>query len=869
MPVPLDTLTAVINLTERKTDSLTTVTMSNTSNNPIVIDSIKTFPGAVFTTDKNNAVIMPGEEVNFKISFNLSLIDTGFIQGTVYFFRRNEFFLFDTLIVGLNLYIQKPVITFSDLSLSFDSTAAGKSVKELSIRNFGGNINLVIDSVVIVEDSSPSFRIIDNPAQKIIGPGGSASYFIEFTAETLGHFDAALLIRSNAYPDTLVTIPMTGSGRGGELSPSALTGISNLSGTVFEALTDNNRTVFFENTGNAPLDVSISFSQNYFKVESDFLRNFTVHQGNPVSLKIIYSIPDFNESNIDTMRIVHNGFGEDTLIVFLEGTFDSLTSTEKLRSELRLNGGVFSISDKVINENTPIVFALNPDLLSSYHNLNFRINYYTGGHGNRISAVNDGNFNYTIPRELVNERGLILSGQLLARDAAGAAIDSITIFTPINIQVILKDYKTIDINVPRSIPAERAEDANTKWIMFGFPFEVPADSVFKNLGGIGNMQDGEWIVYSYNFNAPDSFVIFDNYSFNPATAYFAAQSLMDTLKISYQYNQNLRTVKLTDSVLALPGTHWKTISSPFLFDVETDPSVVLRRYDTNNKTYRMTNIMSPGEGYFVEPSVSQITLKTFGEYNPLFYPKIMADIGWHIKLEASDKNITRETILSVESKERIAKISGKLPLKYASSPELHHGPVLYINGDENERLEAAVKEGMEGAVFNMVLLNNYYDNKISLKAEAIGKFPENYTFRIYNDELKEIVSLPLKEFFLKKGKQYNFNLIVGTEKFVNNTLNELASQVPEQFALNQNYPNPFNPATTISYQVPENSFVNLKVYDILGKEIVTLINEEKPAGYYKLNFNGADLASGVYFLRMISKSAQKEFTDIKKMVFLK
>jgi len=72
-------------------------------------------------------------------------------------------------------------------------------------------------------------------------------------------------------------------------------------------------------------------------------------------------------------------------------------------------------------------------------------------------------------------------------------------------------------------------------------------------------------------------------------------------------------------------------------------------------------------------------------------------------------------------------------------------------------------------------------------------------------------------------------------------------ELPEEFTLFQNYPNPFNPATTIKYQIPEESFVTLKVYDVLGKELAVLKNEYQPAGIYKVLFNASDLSSGVYF----------------------
>jgi len=85
------------------------------------------------------------------------------------------------------------------------------------------------------------------------------------------------------------------------------------------------------------------------------------------------------------------------------------------------------------------------------------------------------------------------------------------------------------------------------------------------------------------------------------------------------------------------------------------------------------------------------------------------------------------------------------------------------------------------------------------------------------------------------------------------------------YNLSQNFPNPFNPTTTIKYQIPEISFVTLKVYDVLGNEIATIVNEEKPAGSYDVEFDGIGLPSGIYFYHLRAGS----FVETKKMVLLK
>lgn len=88
---------------------------------------------------------------------------------------------------------------------------------------------------------------------------------------------------------------------------------------------------------------------------------------------------------------------------------------------------------------------------------------------------------------------------------------------------------------------------------------------------------------------------------------------------------------------------------------------------------------------------------------------------------------------------------------------------------------------------------------------------------------------------------------------------------PDNFSLEQNYPNPFNPGTKINYSIKENSFVTLKVFDVLGNEISILVNEEKPAGNYSIDFNAKSLSNGIYFYSITAG----DFSSVKKMILLK
>ena len=94
--------------------------------------------------------------------------------------------------------------------------------------------------------------------------------------------------------------------------------------------------------------------------------------------------------------------------------------------------------------------------------------------------------------------------------------------------------------------------------------------------------------------------------------------------------------------------------------------------------------------------------------------------------------------------------------------------------------------------------------------------------------------------------------------------------VPQEFALHQNYPNPFNPITTINYDLPQQTYVNLMIYDILGREVVKLVSEETPAGYQSVIWNtrnslGTPVSAGIYFYQIQTKG----FVKTRKMVLLK
>jgi hypothetical protein len=148
------------------------------------------------------------------------------------------------------------------------------------------------------------------------------------------------------------------------------------------------------------------------------------------------------------------------------------------------------------------------------------------------------------------------------------------------------------------------------------------------------------------------------------------------------------------------------------------------------------------------------------------------------------------------------------------------------------------------------------NSSVQLSANTTHTFIPNWP-NIYNNELTILVD---------EGNDGTIDDTLSIENQVTNVDDDQGSLlVPDEYRLEQNYPNPFNSATAIKYSVPQRSNIVLKVYDILGKEITTLVNEEKDQGVYTINFDANELASGLYLYRIQAGS----FIDTKKMILLK
>ncbi|RPI00660.1 MAG: T9SS C-terminal target domain-containing protein, partial [Calditrichaeota bacterium] len=147
-------------------------------------------------------------------------------------------------------------------------------------------------------------------------------------------------------------------------------------------------------------------------------------------------------------------------------------------------------------------------------------------------------------------------------------------------------------------------------------------------------------------------------------------------------------------------------------------------------------------------------------------------------------------------------------------------------------------------------------------------------FRVWKQTMNEEIEIALDGITFKESETGSASVSKGFEPrataMVNINAVSTVSVVPQAFELQQNYPNPFNPSTTITYAVPQDAYVKVQIYDITGKLVTTLVDDQQTAGYHSVIWKGVDasglrVATGIYFYKMTAG----KFVEVRKMLFAK
>ena len=414
---------------------------------------------------------------------------------------------------------------------------------------------------------------------------------------------------------------------------------------------------------------------------------------------------------------------------------------------------------------------------------------------------------------------------------------------------------------PDGIPSER-------WRMLSFPGSQDNPSIAKpkqegHVFYVWDLDDSTWVV-------PDSIYTGQAYWFkhiyeNPVP--FSSDSGMAIPLEPY-------TIELK--------TGWNMVGSPFAFPVEVsaDPNEVSALYffgdSTNRDGWSLQEYrMDPWAGYavYTELDSATIELLPFPIEDQENSTNRIAGEGWTIALSAeSERYIDKSMVIGRHRNAKDVKDGMDIPLL----PSVSKGLSVALSLDNDTRFDHSSdirSTDEQNGVWSLSVYSSSDPGPVEFSAVANGLIPPEISVAVLDIQTRKIYQDVLVNPFtiddrLKLG--YELKFVAGDPAYVESMLLEILSQIPSEFALGQNYPNPFNPITRLDYLLPRRSDVSIRVYNMLGQEIITLLRQEQPYGKYSVSWNGLDkygkqVASGVYFTELKSRNIRR----VTKMLLLK
>ena len=415
---------------------------------------------------------------------------------------------------------------------------------------------------------------------------------------------------------------------------------------------------------------------------------------------------------------------------------------------------------------------------------------------------------------------------------------------------------------PNGIPSEH-------WRMLSFPGSLDNPSIAKpkedgHVFYVWDLDDSTWVV-------PDSI-----YS---GQAYWFKHIYEDPVPFS------------SDSGTAIPlepytinlKKGWNMVGSPFAFPVEVaaDPNEVSGLYffgdSTNRDGWALQEYrMDPWAGYAIYTNLeyASIDLLPFPiENEENNTNRMIAEDEWNIVLSVeSNRFIDKTGRIGRHSKAKDVKDNMDIPIL----PSVGKGLSMAISLDNDNRFDYSSdirSLDEQNGVWSVSISSGSDPGPVQFSAAVDGPIPPDISVAVLDIQSRKIYKDVLVNPFSiddRLNLVYELKFVVGDPAYVESMLLNILSQIPSEFALGQNYPNPFNPITRLDYLLPRRSDVSIRVYNMLGQEIITLLEQEQSYGQYSVLWNGLDrsgkqVASGVYFTELKAGSIRKT----RKMLLLK
>lgn len=335
-------------------------------------------------------------------------------------------------------------------------------------------------------------------------------------------------------------------------------------------------------------------------------------------------------------------------------------------------------------------------------------------------------------------------------------------------------------------------------------------------------------------------------------------------------------------IIPLLPNSWTQIGNPFAFDIDwsliTDTlNLPLYRWNPDSLDYELNPlVIQPWDGYFVRNdnnfpvNLSVPPIRSVGDNH---IPKTLVQFNngeFAVQIRTSLENSRLR-----DNQNYIGMINNTDNIYFLDLPEpppITDDLRLSIISEERYFAQNTTPVNSEGAVWNLRLKSTQSNKNVYLEFNILNNLPDG--FNIYLLDTEKQISIPINynraviDFTSQEVKK--FKIVIGIEQFAKNNSDNI-SLTPTEYLLSQNYPNPFNPSTNIVYNLKEKSLVTIEVFDMLGRKIRSLINDEQQnSGLHTvvwngLNSNGEFVSSGIYIYRIKAN----DFINSKKMILLK
>ena len=328
---------------------------------------------------------------------------------------------------------------------------------------------------------------------------------------------------------------------------------------------------------------------------------------------------------------------------------------------------------------------------------------------------------------------------------------------------------------------------------------------------------------------------------------------------------------------------WNMIGNPFAISAKVlaDSSEVSNLYffgdSTNRDGWEVSSYqMRPWAGYaiYATSESSSITLLPFSDESENRSSSRTMGLEWVLQFSAKTQH-NFDNVAMIGRKKHSLEIKDNFDIPLL--PKIENGiNVAFSIGESNFYNYSSDFRSVDevNGVWDLSILSEQKSENIEFSiSQNANTLPTGIVLALLDIQTRKVYyDFLLNSIMIRSNKNlvYEFKVIVGEPEYVRSAIREILAIIPSEFALSKNYPNPFNPITHLDYSLPKRSQIRLRVYNMVGQEIITLINEEKQYGNYSVSWNGLDkkgrnVASGVYFAELRSNDK----SSVTKMLLLK